>query len=367
MAGRRSSRRAFLAGIATAGVGSIAGCLSSPSEESATTLTPSNGANNSPGTPPEQPTGRFGEVYQNTIDAVAMVHAPATGGQGSGFVFDESYLLTNEHVITGADTVELQLRNNQWAEGSVVGADVYSDIAVIEAVDLPAAATPLAQSDTRATVGQEVLALGNPFGLEESVSQGIVSGRNRSLPTGTGFRIPATIQTDASVNPGNSGGPLVTMDEQYLGVITARAGADIGFAVSWRLADRVAPELIRRGSYDHPYMGIQSRQVTPAVARANDLDEITGIIVAEVLPNEPADGILEGSPEWTIRGGEEIPVGGDVILELDDTEIRTSEDLSTYLALEKSPGETLEVTVLRNEELTTVSMELGRRPDPDQI
>ncbi len=360
------SRREFLAGMALVGAGASAGCLNAPAEDSTNPVS-STPSTTPATTPPPADDARFADVYQQTIDSVAMVNGygpQGPVGQGSGFVYEGEYIITNEHVITEADFVELQFRGNRWAEGTIIGSDIYSDLAVIEAPGLPPSANPLQSAETHATIGQEVLALGNPFGFEESVSQGIVSGRNRSLPTGTGFRIPATIQTDASVNPGNSGGPLVALDGQYLGVITARAGSDIGFAISWQLAERVLPALITQGEYDHPYLGIRSQAVTPGVAEANNLGQTRGVIVIEVLAGDPAAGLLEGSTGSTTINGVNVPIGGDVIVELDGQPIHSNEELSTYLALRKSPGETLEVGVIRRGHEVTETIELGERPEP---
>lgn len=366
---RALSRRRVLASLTAAGGIALSGCLTLPEGDAdVTPATPTPNAPNdrsTPAIPATESEARFNEIYENTIDSVSMIQAYSHDqplGQGSGFVYDGRYLLTNEHVIRGAEQVDLQFRGNRWATGIVAGADPYSDLAIVDADELPDRSEPLPSSETRATVGQEVLALGNPFGLEESVSHGIVSGRNRSLPTGTGFRIPATIQTDASVNPGNSGGPLVTMRSRFLGVITARAGQDIGFAVSWRLVERVAPALIEDGEYHHPYVGIQSMPVTPAVAEANDLDEPKGVIIVDVLDGGPAQGHLQGMDRETTVRGVPVPVGGDVIIQLDDQDIDTDERLSTYLALNKSPHDDLEVTVLREGEREVESFSLGRRP-----
>lgn len=365
MVGSELSRRQVLLGMATSGLAGLAGCTGAPTGEVSTPTPTPTSTPPVRSTPDSNPDARYAAVYEATIDSVAMVQTFGRFGpigQGSGFVFRDGHLLTNEHVINGGTSVELQFPDNHWTTGEIAGTDQYSDLAVIEADDLPPSATPLAPSDHRATIGQEVLALGNPFGLQESVSQGIVSGRNRALPTGTGFSIPATIQTDASVNPGNSGGPLVTMNGRYLGVITARAGQAIGFAVSWRLAELVAPSLLEHGSYEHPYMGVTLRRVTPPITEANDLEAVTGVIVVDVVAGDPADGTLEGSPEETTVRGITVPVGGDVIVALDGVEIATDEELSTYLALNTRPGDSLDVTVIRNGERRTVTFELGSRP-----
>lgn len=345
----------------------MAGCLRAPTGGRSTTATPTETPpEDTPVEPPAPTEARYNEVYEATIDSVALIRSRSPSrylGQGSGFVYRDGVILTNEHVVTGATSVELQFRGNRWTEGSVIGTDRHSDLAVVDADGLPANATPLHPAGTRATIGQEVIALGNPYGLEESVSQGIVSGVNRSLPSGTDFRIPATIQTDASVNPGNSGGPLVDMDGRFLGVITARAGQDIGFAVSWRLVERVAPALIGTGSYDHSFLGVRLVQVDPVIADANDLEDVSGVLVVDVLDGGPAEGHLEPSPEEVTRRGRRVPVGGDVIVALDGMAVETTEALSTYLALETSPGDALAVTVRREGARGTVEIELGERPD----
>lgn len=365
MSNRGASRRRFLAAVAAGVTGASAGCLGAPT------------AGDSPGTPGPTPTprtietppaddeARFAEVVDATADSVAMLNAIGPTqliGQGSGFVYATDHVLTNEHVTRNAVEIELQFPDNVWTTGAVVGEDHHSDLAVVEVDDLPASAEPIASSAYRPTVGQEVVAMGNPFGLEESVSQGIVSGVGRNLPTGEGFSIPDTIQTDASVNPGNSGGPLVTMRGRYLGVITARQGQDIGFAVSWRLAERVVPELIETGTYDHPFLGIYSMQVTPVIADENGLDEVSGVIVVDLVDGGPAEMHLNGSDDIRTVRGQQVPVGGDIIVQLDGIPIPTDEALSTYLVLHTSPGDVLDVTVIRDGQLVTEQVELGTRP-----
>ncbi len=362
---RNPSRRQLLLGIA-GGIAGTAGCLSSPDDEAPVNGTPIDEIpTGTPSEPPALEDAEYHDVYQQTIDSVALVQAiGSTGyvGQGSGFVYADGIVLTNQHVVSDAPIAELQFPDNQWAEGTIIGTDRYSDLAVIQSSNLPASATPIPPAPTRATIGQEVITLGNPFGLEESISQGIVSGRNRSLPSGTNFRIPATIQTDASVNPGNSGGPLVDMDGRFLGVITARAGQDIGFAVSWRLVERVAPALIETGAYEHVYLGIRLAQVNPLIAEVNNLGRPTGVLVTSVVPEGPSAGVLRGTSTSTVRRGEEVPVGGDVIVALDGVGIETTEQLSTYLALEKSPGDDIEVTIIRDGTTQNVTVTLEARP-----
>lgn len=368
----RLSRRRVLASLAAVTTGAIAGCASAPSEESNQTPATTPNPLETPRpieTPPPVDDARFGEVYEETIRSVAMVTAIGpTGpiGQGSGFVYGADTVVTNEHVIRGGTHLELQFADNEWATGSVIGRDPHSDLAVIEVDALPPETPRLPPADHRPTVGQEVLAIGSPFGLEASVSSGIVSGVGRNLPTGDGFSIPDTIQTDAGINPGNSGGPLVTMQGSYLGIIIARQrGEDtVGFAVSWRLAERVIPSLLETGEYHHAFLGIYTYPVTPAVAEANDLEEVRGVMVVDTIPDGPSAGHLYGSDRTETIRGEEVPVGGDVIVGFDGHPIETSEALSTFLALHTSPDDELSVSILREGQQRTESVTLGTRPDP---
>ncbi|WP_306052229.1 S1C family serine protease [Natronococcus wangiae] len=312
---------------------------------------------------------RYTDIYEETIDSVVLVNVfggdEVPGGLGSGFVIDDGHVVTNDHVAGDASEVELQFRDEQWRSASVVGSDVHSDLAVLEVDDLPDAAVGLSFSDAEPTVGQEVLALGNPLGLDASISQGLVSGVDRSLPSPTGFSIPAAIQTDAPVNPGNSGGPLVSLESDVLGVVFAGAGQTIGFAISAALANRVVPALIDDGEYQHAYVGVSVLPVGPLVAEANDLEDPRGVLIVDVIPDSPADGVLEPADGVESIDGGPVPVGGDVIIAIGDREIPNQERLSSTLALETSPGETVDVEVVRDGERETVELTLEPRPDVD--
>lgn len=315
---------------------------------------------------------RYTEIYAEAIDSVVLVNVfgdgdddEMPGGLGSGFVVDGGYVVTNDHVAGNAAEVELQFRDEQWRSASVVGSDVHSDLAVLEVDDVPDAADGLSFTETEPTVGQEVLALGNPLGLDASISQGLVSGVDRSLPSPTGFSIPAAIQTDAPVNPGNSGGPLVSLAGDVLGVVFAGAGQTIGFAISAALANRVVPALADDGEYQHAYLGVSVLPVGPLVAEANDLEEPRGVLIVDVLPDAPADDVLEPADDVESVDGDPVPVGGDVIIAIDDQDIPNQERLSSVLALETSPGETVDVEVVRDGEHQTVELTLEPRPDVD--
>lgn len=313
--------------------------------------------------------GPYADIYEEIIDDVVLVSIVGDEemgeGLGSAFVIDDGYVVTNHHVAGFVSEVELQFRDESWRTGEVVGSDPHSDLAVVEIDDVPDIVSGLSFAEAQPVIGQEVLALGNPLGLDASVSQGIVSGTDRSLPSPTGFSIPAAIQTDAPVNPGNSGGPLVSLEGEVLGVVFAGAGQTIGFAISALLADRVVSALIEDGEYDHPYMGVSVQPVGPQVAEANDLEEAQGVLVTSVVPGSPADGVLEAAVESIPADGEEVRTGGDVIVAINDQEIPNQERLSSMLALETAPGETIAIDIVRDGNRETVELTLGSRPDGD--
>lgn len=368
---RTFDRRDVLAAAGAAICGSIAGCTepqagtSFESEDESPAIDRENRADGSV----------YTDIYEATIDSVTLVRVlgvedpfgDETQGQGSAFLYDERHAVTNQHVIDGGNEVDLQYVNGDWTSTTVVGTDFHSDLAVLEVDHVPEAAEPLSLTDQHPVVGQEVLAIGNPFGLEGSMTQGIVSGVDRS-PTVPGTELqeprqfPHAVQFDAAVNPGNSGGPLVDMDGDVVGVVNAGGGDNIGFAISAALTSRVVPSLVETGDYRHPYVGFVPVTVDRIVAEENGLREPTGIIVADVEPGTPADGVLQESTDETRRDGRPVPVGGDVILAIEDTPIPNANVLSTYLSLETSPGDEIEIELRRDGDRRTVSLTLGERP-----
>lgn len=363
------SRRRLLAAVGV-GVTGTAGC------QSLLTSTDQSGdaTTGTPQTPePEAPTRDSGEgsvytdVYDEVADAVVSIQVYAGTGRpasGSGFLIDGGHIVTNEHVVAAGDTVYVRYAGTDWREVTVGGTDVYSDLAVINADSVPDSADPLSWASATPAIGTRVVAIGNPFGLSGSVSEGIVSGIDRTLRGANNFSIAAGIQTDAAVNPGNSGGPLVDLDGNVLGVINSGGGDNVGFAISAQLAKQVIPALITDGSYDHPYMGVGLSNVSPTIAQANDFERASGVYINSVVPDGPSDGVLEGSTGSTVVDGVEVGTGGDVVRRLDDTPTPTRQDLAAYLALETSPGDTMAVTVQRDGGTETVDLTLGARPDP---
>ncbi|HKJ58355.1 MAG TPA: trypsin-like peptidase domain-containing protein [Halobacteriales archaeon] len=353
----------------------FAGCASAPI--GGQTPTPAPGASNAGSTANSGGTSAPGaagsapdytQLYDRTIGSVVMLRVDA-GEQGvvggSGFVYDRrGHVVTNEHVVGDADTVEVRFRDGEWRTADVVGTDVYSDLAVVRVADPPDYATPLPVAETNPDPGERVVAMGSPFGLAGSVTAGIVSGVNRSMPTENGFSIPDTVQTDAAINPGNSGGPLVSTDGTVVGVNRARGGENVGFAISAAIVERVVPALIARGSYEHTYVGIFTLDVTPAIADAYELDRARGLVVVQVADGSPAEGVLQAADGSETVGGQSIPTGGDVIVAVDGQPIDAHQDLSRYLALEASPGQAVSFTVVRNGTRQTVDLTLGSRPTP---
>jgi len=357
----RLSRRSFLAALGVSAATAGAGCQAPGSgvTQQATPTTESGGQ--------ADDTNGYTEVYNDVADAVASIRVYYDYGaasQGSGFLMDDRHIVTNQHVVADGDSFYVRFEGTDWREVSVLGEDVYSDLAILSIEDAPDGADPLSFANSAPEIGTTVVAIGNPFGLSGSVSEGIVSGVNRTLQGANNFSIAAGIQTDAAVNPGNSGGPLVNLDGDVLGVINSGGGDNVGFAISSQLALRVLPALVEDGSYDHPYMGVSLQSVSPLVAEANDLDDASGVYIDSAIDGGPADGVLEGSTDTESIDGVQVGVGGDVVRQLDDTPTPTRQDLASYLALETGPGDVMAVTVQRDGEAEVIDLTIGTRPDP---
>lgn len=375
----RFSRRRLLAGTATALSAAVAGCaLGTPQsrEESPSGSDSFPDEFDGPGENPGQPeaNGGLSDVYDEVVDSVSAVRIEVEEGTagGTAWVYDSpgSYLVTNEHVVRDTDDPFVWFNENGWREARVVGTDFYSDLAVIEVLDgMPETATGLPFVERAVPVGTEVIVIGNPFRLTGSFTTGVVSGRNRNIDlSDRTFSIADGIQTDAAVNAGNSGGPLLTPDQRVAGVINSGIvqGNNVGFAISARMAREVVPELIKDGEYRHSRMGVLLTDVTPSIIEANDLSKTWGVYVVRAQEDAAADGVLQGSEEeeQTVRG-RPVQIGGDVIIELSNDGVTwatpTTERLSAFLALHTKPGDTIDVTVLRNGEERTVELTLTSR------
>jgi serine protease Do len=295
---------------------------------------------------------------------------------GSGFVWNkDGYIVTNNHVVSGADKIEVKFYDGTTLSAKLIGADPDSDLAVIK-VDNPGfTLTPIKISNSSETkVGQIAVAIGNPFGLENTMTVGIVSALGRTLPAGENFNngptysIPNIIQTDAPINPGNSGGPLVDDQGALIGVTSAiespiRANAGVGFAIPSTIVDRVIPELIKDGKYEHPYLGISGTSLTPDLAKAMNLTATQrGALVEEIVPNSPADKAgLHGSDRQVTIDGQDVNVGGDVITTIDNTSVKTMDDVIVYLADHTNVGQKVTLKVLRDGKEMSMDVTLEAR------
>ncbi|WP_408959278.1 S1C family serine protease [Natrinema sp. 74] len=313
-------------------------------------------------------TCNYAQLYNRTIDSIVQIQT--VRGLGSGFVFDlnedngTSYVVTNEHVVNESGIVGVRFSQGELRTGRVVGATAYADLAVVRVNETPAYVESLPVATGMPRPGERVAALGSPFGLESTITSGIVSGVNRTMPTQTGT-LPNTIQTDAPINPGNSGGPLVLCGNGTVaGVNRAGGGENIGFAISASLVNQIVPELIQNGTYEYPYLGIRPAPLTRSIVAANDLNVTSGVYVAGVLRGSPASDALQGPTGFEIVNRQRVPVGGDVIVGIDNQSVETREELLGYILTETRPGETVDMTVIRDGERQTVSVTLGERPEP---
>jgi serine protease Do len=302
---------------------------------------------------------------------------PVQRGLGSGFVWDkEGHIVTNNHVVDGADKITVVFADGMTVPAEIVGTDADSDLAVVK-VDVPAEQLqPVQMADsTQVKVGQLAVAIGNPFGLEGTMTVGFVSAVGRSLPVESGdmqglrYTIPDVIQTDAPINPGNSGGVLINDQGHVIGVTAAiespvRANAGIGFAIPAAIVQKVVPTLIETGHYEHTWLGISGTSLNPDLAQAMELEaDQRGVLVVDVTPDSPADkAALQGSDRQVEIEGQQVRVGGDVIVAIDEQPIKEFDDLVAYLARNTQVGQTVDLTVLRDGKEETVKVTLAARP-----
>lgn len=289
---------------------------------------------------------------------------------GSGFVYDtQGHIITNNHVISDAQEVNVRFVDGNIYSAKVIGTDPFNDIAVLQITDDFSEETliplPLANS-ADLEVGQQIVAIGNPFGLSNTMTTGIVSQVGRLLPNrDAGYSIPGVIQTDAAINPGNSGGPMLNLAGQVIGINTAIQSttgefSGIGFAVPSNTIKRLVPVLIESGSYSHPWLGVSGTSLTPDIAKQIGLPKnYHGVFVTTVVPDGPAEkaGVLEA----TYNANRELK-GGDVIVALDAKTVRDIDDLIIYLAETKSVGDSVSIQINRAGQLVEITATLAARP-----
>ncbi len=310
----------------------------------------------------------------STVDNTVIINGQPLSGQstrlGSGFIYDkEGYIVTNNHVVDGSSTVNVTFIDGNTYTAKVVGTDPDNDIAVIQIMDNFSDETliPLTLGNSSEMLpGQQVIAIGNPFGLSDTMTAGIVSAVGRLMPNeNVGYSIPDVIQVDAAINPGNSGGPLLNMQGEVIGMNTAiktNTGdfSGIGFAIPSNTIERIVPVLIKTGTYQHPYLGISGRTMDPDISLANDLPRnFKGVMVEKVVPGGPANkaGMIAATLD-----NNNIPHGGDIITAIDGHPIKTIDDVISYLDDEKSVGDKVVLTVNRQGKSLDLTATLGARP-----
>jgi S1-C subfamily serine protease len=290
-------------------------------------------------------------------------------GTGSGAIIDRSgHILTNFHVIDGARRLEVTLADGSKWPARPVGADPSNDLAVIK-IDAPVEKlTEISLGDSsKLLVGQKVLVIGNPFGLDRTLTVGIVSSVGRSIRADNGRLIRGIIQTDAAINPGNSGGPVLNSSGEVIGVSTAifspsGGSVGVGFALPINTAKGMIPELISRGYIARPYLGIAGHEIVPALVQALRLPVTEGIMVVEVTPGSPAQRVgIRGGDRAVQVGNMIVRVGGDIITEVDQVKVRTFEELSDFIDA-KQPGDTVALTFNRQGKRNVVEVRLREQP-----
>jgi len=313
---------------------------------------------------------------------------PQSGSQqgiGSGFVYDSAgHIVTNNHVVAfnlGNNEYIVTFLNGNAYEASLVGNDPFSDLAVLKILNpKPTDVHPLTLSTTLPLVGDTAVAIGNPFGLSGSLTVGVISAVGRLLPTSGGedsqfmgsaassFDIPDVIQTDAAINPGNSGGPLLNMKNEVIGINSAiysntGSNAGIGFAIPSSTIKKVVQSIITTGEYQHPYLGVTGVDVTPQLAKIFGLIDAKGFLVTDITPGSPASraGFHTGGVTYD-QQGQITNSYGDIIVKIDGNEVRKIDDILTYLEREKKANDSVTLTVIRDNQLTDISIVLGARP-----
>lgn len=307
-------------------------------------------------------------IYNQLKESVVLIQTDL--GLGSGFVYDtKGHIVTNHHVIEGADTIQVTFLDGNITSANVVGTDVYSDLAVIKVDSTVTTLHPVVLgTSSELMVGEPVAAMGNPFGLSDTLTVGIVSSLERALDGAGGYVIIDIIQIDAAVNPGNSGGPLVNIKGQVVGVNTAIQSetgtfTGIGFAVPSDTIKREIDDLIETGGYSHPWLGVTVLEVDLALADAIGLEKPQGILVVEVTSESPAElaGLRDGN-QTTVVDGLEVPLGGDVITEIEGNPVIIMDDLAVYMERNTRPGDSVELGIIRDGQKMSLPVTLGERP-----
>ena len=311
-----------------------------------------------------------GVVQVTNFGVDPLFGAQSEQGLGSGFVIDKAgHVVTNYHVVEGADEIAVNFSGGDEVRARVVGADALTDLAVLRIETQPRALKPLPLGNSDSVrVGDPVVAIGNPFGLERTVTAGIVSALQRQLRSPAGSTIERVIQTDAPINRGNSGGPLLNARGEVIGVNTAifspsGGNVGIGFAIPINTVKEIAGELIETGRVEHAWLGVTMQTLDESVAEALRLPVKKGALVAEVAEGSPADRAgLRGGDTSVVVNGQSYVLGGDVVTGIDGEEVASADDVQEAIQ-DKKPGDEVHLERHREHETETVQVELGRRPE----
>ena len=329
---------------------------------------------------PSVPAGRgmtVNEIYERAASGVVQITSvganigSAAAQQGSGFVLDKAgHIVTNYHVVRDADRIRVSFSNRDTVEARLVGTDPSTDVAVLQVDTSASALTPLPLGDSdRVQVGDPVVAIGNPFGLDRTATSGIVSALQRLITSPNFFTIDHVIQTDAPINHGNSGGPLLNSRAQVIGVNTqietggvASGNVGIGFAVPSNTVKDVVAQIMRTGHVDHAYLGIAGREVSAEVAETYNLPVEKGVLVESVRNGTGADNAgLRGGDTEVVVAGETFVLGGDIVVSVDGKQISSVEQLRDAIAGHK-PGDKVKLVIYRGANKSGVTVTLGRQP-----
>jgi S1-C subfamily serine protease len=325
-------------------------------------------------------------VYQQASPAVVNITTqvlrqsfffgliPEEGSGGSGFVYDhDGHIITNYHVVEGTSEIVVSFGGDKELPARIVGVDPQNDLAVLQVDEIPDAVEPIPLGDSAALqVGQRAIAIGNPFGqFERTLTVGVVSAINRTLKTEDDQVLRGVIQTDAAINRGNSGGPLLDSNGRLIGVNTAiyspsGTSAGIGLAIPVNKLKQIVPELIQNGRFRHPWLGIEGLgyELYPELAQALDLPVDQGLLIAQLYRNSPAlQAGLRGATEEVIYGRRRLLVGGDILTAIDGVPLRNWDDLDAYLQEQTEVGQTVTLTIWRGDQEMTIEVKLGEMPE----
>jgi putative serine protease PepD len=310
------------------------------------------------------------EITVSSSESTPLGGSEQSQSQGSGFVYDrQGHIVTNQHVVDGAQSVSVRFANGSTYKATVVGSDASTDLAVIK-VDAPASLLkPISLGDSsKLQVGDGVVAIGSPFGLDQTVTSGIVSALHRQMTAPNGFTINDSLQTDAAINHGNSGGPLLNLRGQVIGVNaqietsdnSSGDNAGVGFAIPSNTVRAIANQLISNGNVEHAYLGVKVQEIPESVA--SRLDEPAGVAIAGVGDGTPAETArLKASTSTRTVDGQRYPTGGDVVTAIDGKPVQTAAELQSAIDA-KRPGDTVKLTISNGGGERTVTVKLATRP-----